>query len=88
MSKLLQGDTLFVADHDGETYDRPRDQVRLNAQTQRVFDCMKDGQWRWLWQIADQTNDPEASVSARLRDLRKARFGGHTIERINLGGGQ
>lgn len=31
--------------------------------------------------IAKLTGDPEASVSARLRDFRKLRFGGHTVER-------
>ena len=68
-------------DYDGKTYDRPRDQIRLNAQTQRVFDLMKDGSWRTLDRIAMLTGDPEASVSARLRDLRKSRFGGHTVDR-------
>jgi len=27
------------------------------------------------------TSHPEASVSARLRDLRKEKFGGHVVER-------
>ena len=34
-----------------------------------------------LAQIADDCAASEASVSARLRDLRKPRFGGHTVER-------
>ena len=74
-------------DHDGETYDPDRDHVRLNAQTLRVWEVMKGGAWMTLKQISDATGDPEASISARLRDLRKAKFGGHTVERDCLGGG-
>jgi len=87
MSRLLTGDELFVADHDGQTYERERDKVRLNNQTQRVYDCVKDGWWRTLAQIADATKSPEASISARLRDLRKPKFGGHTIERRHVAAG-
>lgn len=57
------------------------DTPRLNEQARRVYDLMADRQWRTLAQIAEATGDPEASVSARLRDLRKIRFGGHTVER-------
>ena len=66
---------------DGAAYVAQEDFIRLNRQQQRVFDVMKDGQWRTLADIAALTGDPEASVSARLRDLRKARFGGSTVER-------
>lgn len=66
---------------DGETYDEARDGPRLNRQAQLVFDVVKDGRWRTLHAIAEQTGEPEASVSARLRDLRKARFGGHSVDR-------
>jgi hypothetical protein len=62
----------------GETFDRQRDGKRLNAQCLRVFEAMRFGDWRTLSSLALVTGDPEASVSARLRDLRKA---GHTVER-------
>jgi hypothetical protein len=62
----------------GETFDRERDGKRLNAQCKRVFDAMQWGEWRTLSQISHVTHDPEASVSARLRDLRRL---GHTVER-------
>jgi hypothetical protein len=42
---------------------------------------MRDGRWRRLTAIAIAAQAPEASVSARLRDLRKERFGSHTVER-------
>jgi hypothetical protein len=48
---------------------------------------MKDSQWRTLSGIADMTGDPEASVSAQLRHLRKERFGKHTVRRRHLGSG-
>lgn len=72
---------LFDAEHDGETYDSSLDKVRLNAQQQRIFDVMKDGQWRSLEAIASITEDPQASVSARLRDFRKVKFGGFEVQR-------
>jgi hypothetical protein len=69
-------------DYDGETYEPEHDRARLNAQTKRVWTVMQSGSWFSLREIAERTGDPEASVSARLRDLRKEKFGGHTVERI------
>ena len=75
------GNIFAGIDHDGKTYERPRDQVRLNKQTQAVFDTMKGGDWHSLSWIAEKARAPQASVSARLRDLRKEKFGGHTVNR-------
>lgn len=66
---------------DGSTYDHARDGARLHRQHNRVLALVRDGEWRSLGAIAEATGDPEASVSARLRDLRKPKFGAHTIER-------
>lgn len=66
---------------DGATYDHARDSGRLAAQMGAVFDLMKDGVWRSLAQIAEKVGAPESSVSARLRDLRKPRFGGYSVGR-------
>lgn len=66
---------------DGETYDPARDAKRLTGQALRVHDLMRDGRWRTLRAIADELQAPEASVSARLRDLRKPRFGGLHVHR-------
>jgi hypothetical protein len=38
-------------------------------------------------QISKSTGDPEASVSAQLRHLRKRRFGEHLVERRYCGDG-
>lgn len=75
------------ADFDGETYERPRDHDRLFAQLNRVRGVMADHVWHTLDAIADRTGDPPASISARLRDLRKDKFGRLTIERRYVTGG-
>lgn len=71
----------IMGDRDGETFDRARDLSRLNAQARDVYEYMAHGQWRTLADIAQNTGHPEASVSARLRDLRKPTLGGFTVER-------
>lgn len=63
------------------------DHTRLAGQMARIFDYMKDGEWRTLGEIAAATCDPESSISAQLRHLRKPRFGGHTVERRHEGNG-
>ncbi len=50
-----------------------------------MFDTMRDGRWRTLQEIADVTGDPQASISAQLRHLRKPRFGGYTVEKRRRG---
>ena len=72
---------------DGETYDADRDHDRLGRQLRDVRDLMSDGEWRTLMDIEYRLGYPEASISARLRDLRKPRFGGYTVERRYAGGG-
>jgi len=71
----------------GPDYDPDRDDERLKSQSIRIFDLMKDGQWRTLRQIAGLTGDPESSVSAQLRHLRKPRFGGHVVKRKHIKNG-
>lgn len=72
---------------DGETYDEERDRERLGAQLRRVFAAMADGKWRSLYEISIATGDPVQSISARLRDLRKPRFGEHGVMRRNVANG-
>ena len=69
------------AEFDGNTYVPARDHKRLRGQTLAVFKVMRDGRWRTLRQLADEADAPEASVSARLRDLRKPKFGGYDVLR-------
>lgn len=72
---------------DGSTYEALHDQERLNSQLWRVFRLMRDGEWRTLAEIARETGGSEAGVSARLRDLRKERFGRYPVARRRVDGG-
>jgi hypothetical protein len=74
-------------DFDGADYQSGRDKDRLTGQIKRVHAAMVDGRWHTLSQIADLTGDPEASVSAQLRHLRKPKFGAYSIEKRHLGSG-
>lgn len=71
----------IFGDRAGITYDRKRDLSRLNAQAARVYAVMQSGEWKTLREISEETGDPEASVSARLRDLRRPELGGFTVQR-------
>lgn len=62
------------------------DAARLGAQLRRVIACMSDGEWRTLREINAVTGDPEASISARLRDMRRRECGGYTIDDRLRGG--
>ena len=65
----------------GDTYDPFYDEDRLTTQLGRVYRAMRSGDWFTLGELADLARGSEASVSARLRDLRKPECGGHTVER-------
>lgn len=82
------GNPLLLHDFDGrDTYEPEHDRRRLNSQLRRVFNLMRDGQWRSLGTLAAVLSTSESGVSARLRDFRKARFGSHTVERRRVDGG-
>ena len=72
---------------DGETYNSARDGERMNSQFHRVFTFMKDGRWHSLPEIAEACSGSTQAMSARLRDCRKVRFGGHSVERRYLADG-
>ena len=72
---------------DGETFQPEFDYDRLGAQMRAVFDVMGDGKWHTLSELAKVLDAPEASVSARLRDLRKTKFGGFKVDRQAHGNG-
>jgi hypothetical protein len=70
---------------DGETFDPVADGARLNAQCARVFGFMRDGNWHTPSEIEAGTGIGWASASARLRDLRKRRFGAFRVDRQRTG---
>lgn len=80
-------DTTFLTPFNGSDYDHTRDAPRLTEQIQRVFTVLSDRNWHALSHIAMLTGDPEASISAQIRHLRKARFGGWEIEKKHMGNG-
>lgn len=69
----------------------PTDEVRLGTMLQRVRDFMAGQSWVTLEQIQGHLDSINASaelpaISARIRDLRKPMFGGHTVERERVRG--
>lgn len=69
---------------DGATYDAAQDHARLAGQLKRVHASMADGRWHSLRELVTFCGGSEASVSARLRDLRKPKYGARTIERRHV----
>ena len=69
----------------GQDYVPEHDDKRLTNQIKRIFGCMFDNKWRTLREIAEITNDPEASISAQLRHLRKPRFGSFIVNKRRRG---
>ena len=85
---MSQGNLFDVGPRfDGETYEPKEDQVRLGRQMSAVKTLMLDGRWRSLSRISEILGYPEASISARIRHLRKPRFGGYEVERRRVSGG-
>jgi len=79
---------------DGQTYDPALDQKRLMSQLEAVLYLLGDGRW---WTVPELTRSvarlvgrtvSDSSTTARLRDLRKPKFGGHLVQsrRRNAGG--
>ena len=75
----------LFAPFDGADYVDERDRPRLTGQILRVYECAAGEKWHTLREIADHTGDPEASVSAQLRHLRKEKFGSHDVQRRHRG---
>ena len=71
---------------DGPDYDPALDKMRLTAQLAMIFNLMRDGKWRTFRAISASTGgQPEPSVSAQLRHLRKPRFGSQVVNKVRAG---
>jgi hypothetical protein len=70
---------------DGLTFDPALDLERLESQLGRVYRCLKGGRWFTLSELQTAVGGSEAGISARLRDLRKTKFGGHQVLRRRRG---
>lgn len=77
----------FENHFDGPTYVPERDHDRLDRQLREIRRVMMHGAWKTLRDLEDATGFPQASISARLRDFRKKRFGSHIVERHYRGHG-
>lgn len=66
---------------DGATFDAKQDWPRLMSQLDLVRSALRPGDWYTLRDLVRIAGGSEASVSARVRDLRKLKFGAHRIER-------
>ncbi len=77
---------MLLGTRDGETITAD-DKPRLDGQMLAVFNAMADGEWHAPRELERLTASGWASVGARLRDLRKPRFGGYNVERRSLGNG-
>ena len=72
---------------DGITFSQARDGKRLTRQLEAVWEVVKDGRWYSPFELEVAVGVSWASVSARLRDLRKKRYGGHEVQRRRVAGG-
>jgi len=72
---------------DGSDYKPERDDERLDKQIDRVKKVCSSGVPMTLSMIATLSGDPEASVSAQLRHLRKEKHGSHIVDKIYLSHG-
>ena len=84
---MLPFDVAPQPSFDGVTFDPVQDAERLSKQLDRVKRCMADGRSHTLRELESLTGYPQASISARLRDLRKTKHGGHIVERQRVTGG-
>jgi hypothetical protein len=73
---------------DGETYEHVTDSKRLGKQLQKVLVALTP-EWQTLLELEATTGIQPQSISARLRDLRKEKFGAYPVEtrRSPSGGG-
>lgn len=69
----------------GPEYEPERDHARLKTQHERIRDLMLDGNWRTIREISHATGDPENSIQAQLRHMRKPRFGGFIVTKERCG---
>jgi hypothetical protein len=73
-------------DFDGHTYESEHDHERLASHLKTIRGLVSDGQWHTPDEITAATGYHQtAGITARIRDLRKPKFGGHTVECRRVG---
>jgi hypothetical protein len=73
---------------DGSSLDPAADGGRLARQLRAVFEAMEGGGWKTPAEIEAASGANWASASARLRDLRKPKFGGFLVDRRRKAAGE
>ena len=81
-------ETIEKPQFNGSDYVPKLDHKRLTTQMHQIKNLMLDGKFRTLRDIENALGYAQASISAQLRNLRKSRFGGFTLDkqRRTLGG--
>ncbi len=73
---------------DGKTIrEDPDAPIRLTTMLGRVLVELGDGEWHTIAQLQAVAGGMQTSISARLRDLRKPKFGARRVERKLLHNG-
>ena len=72
---------------DGTTYEPKQDDHRLIPLIKELFIVMSDSKFRTLPELEKILKHRYmiTSISSKLRDLRKEKFGGHIVNRQNRG---
>lgn len=77
---------MHAAPHfDGPSYEAKHDHARLTGQLKRIRDYMLGAGWKTLGEIEAATGDPQSSISAQLRHLRKKKFGSYVVDKRRRG---
>jgi hypothetical protein len=75
-----------MPEFDGLSYSPDLDKRRLSSLLDAVRELMSDGAWRTAAEIkAVIGRGSESGIGARIRDLRKDKFGAYAIERRRRG---
>jgi hypothetical protein len=72
---------------DGETYDEELDGERMTTQLELVREIMSDQGWHRIIEVANRVDCTESGAAARIRDLRKEKFGSWEIMRRRVAHG-
>ena len=54
------------------------------SRPQILFNLMKGGEWFTLQQLTELVGGSESGVSAAVRRFRRARYGGHTVNKQKI----
>ena len=71
----------------GSTYNAEQDRQRLSGALRCVRELMSDGEWHTIVEAARKCRCSQNGAAARIRDLRKERFGGHKVVPRRIGPG-